>query len=87
MSTWFVYMLRCSDNSLYTGVTTDLNKRLLKHNSGQGAKYTRARLPVSLAWSETAKNESFAKKREAALKKLSKSEKENLVGSSTPYTE
>lgn len=75
-------MLRCRDNSLYTGITTDIDRRLAEHNSGQGSKYTRSRLPVVLAWSEPSKNESSAKKREAALKRLSKNQKEKFVDSS-----
>lgn len=76
---WHVYMLRCADGSLYTGVTTDIERRLGEHNSGKGAAYTRSRLPVSLAYREEYMNESDAKKREAAIKKLAKADKELIV--------
>jgi len=77
---WFVYMLRCADNTLYTGVTTDLERRLSEHNSShKGAKYTRARRPVVLAYSESAANRSDACIREAELKKLSRPEKARLI--------
>lgn len=79
MSRWKVYMLRCSDGSLYTGITTNLEKRLKAHNTGTGSKYTRAHLPVTLAWSESATSESSAKKREAAIKKLSRQQKLSLI--------
>jgi len=77
-------MLRCADNSLYTGVTTDINRRILEHNDNdnnnkKGAKYTRARRPVVLAYTESAVNKSEACKREHQLKKLTKVKKEQLV--------
>ncbi|MCF6209658.1 MAG: GIY-YIG nuclease family protein [Gammaproteobacteria bacterium] len=78
---WFVYILRCADGSLYTGVATDLQRRLQEHNDGgaQGARYTRARRPVSLVYSESAESRSAACRREAAIKKLHKTDKERLV--------
>ncbi len=80
MSDWFVYMLRCADNSLYTGVTTDVERRLVEHNAEKSVtKYTRVRQPVSLAYQENAASRSEACKREAQLKKLKKHEKEALV--------
>ncbi len=79
MSTWFVYILRCSDGTLYTGISTDVTKRVLSHNAGTGAKYTRSRLPVVCVWQETASSESVARKREAALKRLTRAEKQALV--------
>lgn len=72
-------MLRCNDKSLYTGITTNIEKRLKAHLAGTGSKYTRAHLPVKLVWSEPAKTESIAKKREAAIKKLSRKEKLDLI--------
>lgn len=81
MKKWFVYILRCSDNSLYTGITINLNERLKDHNSGKGAKYTRSRLPVVYVWSESVKNESKARKREAELKNWPKTKKETLIRS------
>ena len=81
-STYFVYMLRCSDRSLYTGISNDLNNRLKKHNLGKASKYTRSRLPVKLVYQEEVADKSSALKREIALKKLSKVDKELLVKSS-----
>lgn len=75
----YAYMLRCSDNTIYSGYTINLNKRLQVHNSGKGAKYTRARLPVKLAYYEEFENKSDALHRENEFKKLSKSQKENLI--------
>lgn len=76
---WYVYMLRCRDNSLYTGYTDDPERRLMVHNVGKGAKYTRSRLPVTLAYREECPDKSTALKREFALKRLSKPEKEALI--------
>ena len=76
---WFVYMLRCRDDSLYTGYTDDVERRLAVHNSGKGAKYTRSRLPVSLVYREACADKSTALKREYAIKRLKKPEKEALI--------
>ena len=79
---WFIYMLRCSDNSLYTGVTTDVERRVIEHNAKKSVtKYTRVRQPVEVAYQEKAESRSAACKREAQLKKLTKKEKETLVES------
>lgn len=79
---WFVYILRCSDNSLYTGVTTDCERRLHEHNhSPRGAKFTRARRPVTLTYNEEATNRSEAQCREAQIKRLSAAQKETLIAS------
>ena len=80
-SAWFVYMLRCADNSLYTGVTTDIEKRLRQHNGLEknGARYTRARRPVNLALHEPCPDRATAQRREAEIKRLSKADKEQLV--------
>ncbi|MBP7700484.1 GIY-YIG nuclease family protein [Candidatus Woesebacteria bacterium] len=75
MKNWFVYILKCGDNSLYTGSTTDLEKRLAKHSSGLGAKYTRSHLPVKLVYFEKLSSKSLAFKREAEIKRLSRKEK------------
>lgn len=72
-------MLRCRDGTLYTGATNDLERRVAAHNRGKGAAYTRARLPVTLVWSEPAADRSAALRREAALKRLSRSEKLRLM--------
>ncbi len=75
----YAYLVRCSDNSLYAGWTNDIEKRLQSHNAGTGAKYTRTRLPVTLAYLETFDTKSEAMKREAALKKLTHRQKEQLA--------
>jgi putative endonuclease len=82
-ATWWVYLLRCADNSLYCGITTDLSRRLNEHNgSGQkGAKYTKARRPVRLAYAEIATDRAQASQREYQLRRQSKTAKESLVAS------
>lgn len=79
MPKWVVYMVRCSDGSLYTGITNDLEARIEQHNSGKGAKYTRSRRPVELVWFERKRNESYARKSEAAIKKFDRQQKEKLI--------
>ena len=76
---YYVYMLKCADGSLYTGYTNDLQKRVGVHNSGRGAKYTKSRLPVRLVYSEEHESKSSALKREAEIKKLTRSQKEKLI--------
>lgn len=78
---WAVYILRCSDNSLYTGITRDLNRRLNEHNHDNrlAAAYTRARRPVTLMYQEAHIDRSSASKREAMIKKMTKAEKEKLI--------
>ena len=78
---WWVYILRCSDDTLYTGYTDDVERRCAVHNSGKGAKYTRGRGPVSVVYREECTDRSAAKRREAAVKKLSRKEKLELVSS------
>lgn len=75
----YAYMVRCNDNSLYSGYTNDLDKRMLAHNSGKGAKYTRARLPVRLVYYECFDTKEEAMKREAAFKRLRKETKETII--------
>jgi len=80
---WFVYMLRCADSTLYTGITTDIERRVVEHNSSLlGAKYTRARRPVSLVYQMQLETRALAAKEEYAIKRLSKSKKEVLVSKS-----
>ncbi|WP_342382147.1 GIY-YIG nuclease family protein [Myxococcus stipitatus] len=74
-------MLRCRDGSLYTGATNNLERRVATHGRGRGAAYTRARLPVTLVWSESAEDRSAALRREAAIKRLTRSDKLLLVSS------
>lgn len=79
-NSWYVYFLRCNDNSLYAGITTDITRRLHQHNHTKlGAKYTRAKRPVTLAFIESVVDKSSASKREYQLRKLSKTQKEQLV--------
>ena len=78
-SRWLVYLLRCSDGSLYTGITNDLHKRLKAHAAGKASKYTRSRLPVRLVMSEPQRSKSAALKRELAIKRLRRAEKDRLV--------
>lgn len=79
MITWTVYMVRCKDGTLYTGITVDLSARLRAHNEGKGAKYTRGRGPVKLVWKEEGLSESEARKREREVKKWKKEEKEAVL--------
>lgn len=76
---WYVYLLRCSDGTLYCGITNDVEKRFKVHNSGRGAKYTRSRLPVRVVYKEEVSDKSAALKREYAIKKLSKVQKEKMI--------
>jgi putative endonuclease len=78
---WLVYLLRCRDGSLYTGITTDLPRRLAAHAAGRASRYTRSRLPVTLAYSEPQPSHSAALKREAAIKRLRRTQKNVLTGS------
>jgi len=77
----YVYVLRCSDNSYYTGWTTDINNRLTMHNTGKASKYTRSRTPVSLVYVEELLDKSEALKREHVIKKMTRSEKNALIQS------
>lgn len=80
MKKYFVYILKCSDKTLYTGITVDLTRRLREHNSSKlGAKYTRNRLPVKLVYSQPFKNRSQATKAEMAIKKMTRQEKINFI--------
>lgn len=76
---WYVYILRCGDDSLYTGCTADLLRRLAAHQRGAGAKYTRSRLPVELVYWESAADRSSALRREAAIKRLSRQQKLDMI--------
>ena len=76
---WYVYIVRCADRTLYTGVARDLRARVDAHNAGRGAKYTRARLPVKLIYQESAEDRGAALRREHAIKRLSRVEKRALA--------
>lgn len=77
----YTYILKCSDNTLYCGWTNELDKRVKAHNAGKGAKYTRGRRPVSLAYYEMFETKEEAMRREAAIKKLSRKDKLKLLES------
>ena len=75
----YIYIVRCSDGTLYTGWTNDLEKRIKAHNEGRGAKYTRARRPVELVYSETLETKEEAMRREYAIKRMTREQKIKLI--------
>ncbi|MEI7512380.1 MAG: GIY-YIG nuclease family protein [Candidatus Uhrbacteria bacterium] len=80
MSQWSVYILKCKGGSLYTGISNNVEERIKRHNLGKGAAYTRSHLPVALVWSEAQESESAARKREAQIKGLTRTQKLHLIG-------
>ena len=78
-SVWYLYILRCRDDTLYTGITTDVEKRLEAHRAGKGAKYTRGRGPLELGYKEECSAHSDALRREAEIKRLPRDEKLKLI--------
>ncbi len=76
---WFVYILKCEDSTLYTGITNDKEKRLSQHNNGKASKYTRVRLPVEMVYSEASDTRSSASKREWQIKQLTRKQKLKLI--------
>jgi len=78
-NTWYLYILRCKDGTFYTGITTDVEKRFQTHQSGKGAKYTRGRRPLELAYREQCGTHSDALKREIQIKRLSREQKQALI--------
>ncbi len=76
---WYLYILKCRDSSLYTGITTDVDARLEAHRTGKGAKYTRGRAPLELVYQETCADHSAALKRELEIKALTREEKLKLI--------
>jgi predicted GIY-YIG superfamily endonuclease len=76
---WFVYLLRCGDGSLYTGIAKDVDRRCQRHNAGTASRYTRSRLPVVVVYWEAHASRSLALRREAAIKALSRRQKEALI--------
>lgn len=74
-----VYILLCSDNTLYTGITTNIKRRFQEHKAGKASKYTRARKAVKIVYSKKCRNKSYALKREAEIKRLTRAEKNNLI--------
>ena len=81
---YYVYILKCRDGSLYTGITVDVENRLKAHNNGTGAKYTRSRRPVSLCYQESQPDKSAALRREAAIKRLTRAQKLALIAQHQP---
>ena len=79
MGAWYVYIVRCADNSLYTGVAKNIQARLAQHNAGTGAKYTRSRCPVILVYTETAVDHGAALRKEYVLKRLTPAAKRALI--------
>ena len=80
MKEWYTYIVKCSDGSLYTGITTDLERRVDEHNSSnKGAKYTKTRRPVTLVYNETHTDRSTSSKRESVIKKLNRTDKLKLI--------
>ena len=79
MSTWYVYILRCGDGSLYTGISPDVEARLQAHHAGKGARYTRGRGPFELVYLEPAGSQAEATRRERAIKKLTRDKKQDLI--------
>ncbi len=78
--TWFMYILRCADGTLYTGITKDAARRTKQHNAGTASRYTRSRCPVKLVYQEPQRSQSLALKREAAIKRLTRRQKLALIG-------
>jgi len=76
---WFVYILRCADGSLYTGITKDVKRRCQQHNAGTASRYTRSRRPTKLVWQEAQPSQSSALKREAAIKAMTRKEKLAMI--------
>ena len=77
--TWFLYVLKCGDGTLYTGITNDMQRRLRQHNDGSASRYTRSRLPVKLVYQESCRGRSQALKKEFAVKALSRKEKQAYI--------
>jgi putative endonuclease len=80
MAAWHVYIVSCADESLYTGIALDVEARIASHNAGRGARYTRSRLPVTLVYHEPATSRSAALRREHAIKRLTRRQKQHLIG-------
>lgn len=79
IATWCLYILKCLDNTLYTGITTDLTRRVCEHNEGRASRYTRTRLPVTLIYQEPCSSHSSALRKEFSIKQLSRNEKEEYI--------
>lgn len=82
---WYVYILRCGDGSLYTGIAMDVQLRFAQHSSGKGAKYTRGRGPLEIVYTELCENKSAALKRELQIKALSRADKQMMIDNQTVH--
>jgi predicted GIY-YIG superfamily endonuclease len=81
----FVYLLRCADGSLYTGIARDVGRRLAQHQAGRASRYTRSRLPVEIVWTREVDSWSLALREEIRIKALSRAEKEELLTGGSPW--
>jgi predicted GIY-YIG superfamily endonuclease len=84
---WFVYLVKCADDSLYTGIAKDVTQRCKQHNAGTASRYTRSRLPVAVVYKKAHRSRSLALRREAAIKAMTRCEKLTLIGSNRPKRE
>jgi predicted GIY-YIG superfamily endonuclease len=84
---WYLYVLQCVDNTLYTGITNDLGRRIQQHNNGTASRYTRSRLPVALTYQERCLNKSIALKKEYRMKCLSRKEKKEYINKKSKLTQ
>ena len=87
MDKWYLYILECADQTLYTGITIDLQRRLAEHNAGTGSKYTRAKGPVRIVYSKDYPDRSSASKEEFRIKKLTKNQKLQLIRAGNPVAD
>ena len=76
---WYVYLARCADDTLYCGITNDLEARFAKHNAGKGARYTRSRLPVVCVWKKRVRDKSRALKVEHSIKRMTRAQKRSMI--------
>jgi len=86
-TSWFLYLIRCKDGALYTGITTDVSRRLAEHQAGKGAKYLRGKAPLELVLQQEMGSRSAALIAEAAIKKLSKADKELIISTGWPMAQ
>lgn len=84
---YYVYILTCGDGTLYTGITTNVSRRVSQHNSGKGAKYTRSRLPVTLSYQELQPDKPAALRRELEIKALTRQQKQKLIAENPILTD
>ena len=83
---WFCYLLQCADGTLYAGITNALDRRVARHNAGTASKYTRTRRPVRLVWAEAVRDRGAASRREAAVKRLARADKQALARTASAWS-